>query len=227
MDMDPFASQNVRVEFHVNRVTAGACVMTALALAVAWGYLAFAAPAPLNGIVDAAAAGAAIVGALLLLCAAFHIARRYVVTGGTVVAIDERGILDRRLSPYVLPWSHIHDIRLLDRQGYQVGVEIDPLTLMAPRRRSTVYGSAASAAESGRVAIISTVFLQSAFRDRAMGFLMPLTAFSPNDFNETPVSEATRRADEHRVLRRRRCAITFGVLAFVMPAVANLYRFVA
>ncbi|MCG8546632.1 MAG: hypothetical protein MJE12_20730 [Alphaproteobacteria bacterium] len=225
--MHPFAGQIVRVEFHVNRVTAGACVLTALALAVAWGYLAFAAPAPLHGIVDAAAMGAAIIGALLLLCAAFHIARRYVVTGGAIVAIDERGILDRRLSPYVLPWSHIRDIRLLDRHGYQVGIEIDPLTLMAPRRRSTAYRSATQSAGSGRVAIISTAFLQSAFRDRAMGFLMPLTAISPIDFNETPVSEATQRADEHRVLRQRRCAITFGVLAFVMPAVANLYRFVA
>ena len=225
--MDLFAGQLDRVEFRVNRITASACMLIALALAVAWVYLAVGAPLTSHGIGDVAAAGSALVGAMVLLAAAVHITRFYILPRGAMVTIDERGIQDRRVGPYVLPWSHIHDIRLLDPHGYQVGVELDSRTLLTPPRRPTPFSGPMDSTRSGRVTVINTLFLRSAFRDRALGFLIPLTAWSPIDLNETPVSEAAQRADGWHARRQRRRLIAFWALTLVVPAAANSYRFLA
>ncbi len=71
-----------------------------------------------------------------------------------------------------------------------------------------------------RLTVIDTFFLRSQTGNRLLDFIMPLTAMSPLDMSETPVSADTLAADA-RLARFRIVGLAlFIVAAGVVPAIA-------
>lgn len=196
-----------RVEFHADRMRA-ALVATAALLAGA----AFSAPAlthwsSIGNVGELFAAAMGICGGCALLGAGVSLMLQLLLRRGPIVVIDTNGIHDRRTGSGPLPWSHIQDIRPLDRDGRHIGIETCDET---------------SGPHCRQITVIDTFFLRAANGNRALDFILPITAMAPIDMSETPLSAATLAADR-RLARRRILANSLFVVATVLaPGAAGI-----
>jgi hypothetical protein len=201
-----------KVEFHIDRRKATGVAAAAI---LAGGLIAAPALAQWHLIDDAGKLLAAIValgGAAMLIAAGFLVTLRLLLRRGAVVTIDTHGIHDRRTSDGPLPWSRIHDIRVLDRRGHHIGIE----TLEEPRDDS------GKCVQPRPVTVIDTFFLRAASGDRLLDFMLPITALAPIDMSETPVDADTLSTDARLAHRRMAAVSLFIVAAAVVPGVASV-----
>lgn len=208
-----------RVEFHIDRRRAAAVGAAAI---LAGGMIAFPVAIRQTALPGAEMLIAAIAlgGAFALVTAGVFLFLRLLVVRGAVLVIDSRGIHDRRSGSALMPWSQIHDIRPLDRHGRHIGIEtvesaeLPPAAPVSQPTRMPDYSS------EHRLTVIDTYFLRSQTGNRLLDFIMPLTAMSPLDMSETPVSADTLAADA-RLARFRIVGLAlFIVAAGVVPAIA-------
>lgn len=209
-----------RIEFHFDRVKLGAIgggsttagILAACALAS-------------RVQLDAASPGffavaVGLVGAAVLSIAGLSMLMHAISWRGPAVVIDRHGIHDRRSGAVMTPWSSVHDIRMLDRHGRHIGIDtsaaVPPGERLARRLRCLLGREHAEA-----VTVIDTYFLRSPTGSRVLDFVMPITALTPADFSETPVSEQTLSADA--AFARGRLAVLYGFLlsAAALPALAT------
>lgn len=215
--LDVVAPPFNKVEFHVDRKRAAGVGAAAIAAGVLIAYPALAHRTPFDGTGELLAAGLALVGASSLIAAGTFVLLRLLLRRGAVVVIDTNGIHDRRTDAALLPWSRIHDIRVLDRHGNHIGVEtLDD----AGEATAGCSRSAPSHAHAMPVTVIDTFFLRSNSGNRILDFIVPITAVAPIDMSETPVSEETLSADARLSWRRKAAVVIFVAVAAVAPAVA-------
>ena len=198
-----------RIEYHVDRRKAAGVAVTAI---LAGGLIASPALTQWHLIDEAGKLTAAVValaGAAVMVMAGVFITVRLLLRRDALVVIDADGIHDRRTSGAPLPWSRIHDIRVLDRHGRHIGIETrdenGDATCSGKRR-------GACAARPGPITVIDTFFLRAASGNRFLDFILPITALAPIDMSETPVSADTLSADA-RMSRRRVAAVSLFIIA--------------
>lgn len=191
-----------KVEFHVDRRRAAGVAVTAI---LAGGLIASPALMQWHLIDEAGKLMAAVValgGATVMVMAGVFISVRLLLRRDALVVIDADGIHDRRTSGAPLPWSRIHDIRVLDRHGHHIGIET----------RDEHGDGTCSGERPGPITVIDTFFLRAASGNRFLDFILPITALAPIDMSETPVSADTLSADA-RISRRRVAAVSLFITA--------------
>jgi hypothetical protein len=170
------------------------------------------------------ATGIALTGSVMLLTVGLTLLLRLFLHQGAALVIDAHGIHDRRTGAPMLPWTQIHDIRVLDRHGRLIGIETrsgisDALPRARlhwlPRALRLPYATATTT-------VIDTFFLQSRSGNRILDFVVPITAMTPIDLSETPVSEETLSADAQLSRRRMISVALFIVSAAIVPAAAAI-----
>jgi hypothetical protein len=207
-----------RVEFHPDRRKAAA---VGIAAVIAGGMIAYPAAirqAPLQGFAEMLTAAIAVAGATMLIAAGAYMLLRLLLWQGAAIIIDSQGIHDRRAGDAVMPWSIIHDIRILDRHGHHIGIETIAATPEQPARRQGWMPARMRQSHANRVTVIDTFFLRSRTGNRVLDFVMPLTALAPVDMSETPVSEDTLSADARLARLRIAAVVLFVLAAGVIPA---------
>lgn len=209
-----------RVEFHIDRQRA-AVVGTAAILAGGMIALPVAIrQSALPGSAEMLVAAIALSGAFALVTAGVFLFLRLLAARGAILVIDSRGIHDRRSGSALMPWSQIHDIRTLDRHGRHIGIETVVPADLPPAALASRPTEIPNRAPVHRLTVIDTYFLRSQTGNRLLDFIMPLTAMSPLDMSETPVSAETLAADA-RIARFRVVGLAiFIVAAGVVPAIA-------
>lgn len=213
---------NGRIELHIDRRKA---VVLATGLMLGGFAIAFP-PATRQSMfasgLEAGAGAIALAGAMVLLATGFFILIRISLWRGPAIVIDGFGIHDRRSGAVMTPWSCVHDIRVLDRHGGQIGIDLGATPSMPSKRRSPRLWPAQSSDRPGSLAVIDTFFLRSPTGNRILDFVLPMTALTPFDFSETPVSAETL-ADDAGIARRRTYALwCYIIAACVVPGVAAL-----
>ena len=212
-----------RIEFHVDRLkamavgggTIGAGMMIAFPPTVHQSLQ--------GSAIDVYAALVALAGATALIATGLYILMRVLLWRGPAVVIDGYGIHDRRAGAVMTPWTRVHDVRILDRHGHHIGIDtLDGLAetgfpaCRRPSRLSLLIGLR----HAEPVTVIDTFFLRSVTGNRVLDFVMPLTALTPIDLSETPISEKTLSADA-TFARNRACLLAgFVVTACILPAIA-------
>jgi len=207
-----------RVEFHVNRLKAVSVGGCAIALGMLIAYPPAAHQALRGTPQEICTAVVALSGATALVGFGLYILMRLLLWRGPAVVIDGHGVHDRRTGSIMLPWSCIHDIRPLDRHGGRerhIGIDTH-----AARKASGPLARL-GLRHSEPVAIIGTFFLRSVTGNPVLDFVMPLTAMTPIDMSETPVSERTLSADAAFARNRFAFMLGFAVAAGFIPAVAS------
>lgn len=209
-----------KVEFHVDRGRAAVVGAAAVAAGALIAYPALLHRTALEGMGELLAAGLALAGASSLIAAGVFVLVRLLLRRGAVVVIDTNGIHDRRTDDFVLPWSRIRDIRVLDRHGNHIGIEtLDDAA-------DAAIGSPQATPRHARtmpVTVIDTFFLRSRSGNRILDFIVPIAAVAPIDMSETPVSEETLSADARISWRRKAAIATFVAAAAVAPAAAATF----
>jgi hypothetical protein len=211
-----------RIEFHVHRMKAAAVGVAAIA-----GGLLIAAPPivrqALSGTaLEVCTAAVALAGATTLIACGLFVLTRIVMWRGPAVVIDGFGIHDRRTGPAMTPWSRVQDIRVLDRHGRHIGIDTAPAARAAVDHAPVWPRTLLRRQHSQPLTVIDTFFLQTVTGNRILDFVMPLTALTPIDLSETPVSEQTLSADAALARRRLLVVLGFIVTAGVIPAASAL-----
>ncbi len=206
-----------RVEFHPDRRKAAVLGSAAMVTGILIAYPATAQQISVQGLAETVAAAVALVGATVLIGMGAYLFLRLLLWRGAAVVIDSRGIQDRRAGGAVMPWSAIHDIRVLDRHGHHIAIETLAESI---EERTAPNVPLPRPARAHRTTVIDTFFLRSITGNPLLDFVMPLTAMAPIDMSETPVSEDTLAADA-RQARLRSAAIALFILgAGIVPAIA-------
>ena len=206
-----------RIEYHIDRrkvALFGSVCVTA-------GILVAYPPATQRMLHSAEYAGAALIalsGAVALLTVGLYLLTRLMFWRGPAVVIDGHGIHDRRAGAIMTPWRCIRDIRVLDRYGHHIGIDTTGGEMARVRGTEPL----ASFTHPSSMTVIDTYFLRSATGDRVLDFVMPLTAMTPIDMSEIPVSEKTLAADAHFARTRTRALIGFILLTVIFPGLAAL-----
>lgn len=211
-----------RIEFHIHRARA-ALVGGA---AIAAGILIAAPPVvrqSLHGTpLEVCAAVVALAGATALVACGIFVLMRILMWRGPAVIIDGFGIHDRRAGPTMTPWSRVQDIRMLDRHGHHIGIDTAAVDA-APADSARAWPfSLLRRRHAEPLTVIGTFFLRTATGNRILDFIMPLTALTPIDLSETPVSEQTLSADAALARRRLFALLGFITTAGLIPAAAAL-----
>ncbi len=208
-----------RVEFHPDRRKAAAVGIGAV---IAGGLIAYPATRhiPVQGLAEMLAAAVALVGAAVLIGLGAYILLRLLLWQGAAIIIDSRGILDRRTGDPVMPWSDIHDIRVLDRHGHHIAIETFATPPEQPVANQGWQQACSCPSQAKRLTVIDTFFLRSVTGNRVLDFVMPLTAMAPIDMSEIPVSEGTLSADVRLARSRNAAVVLFILAAGVIPAIA-------
>lgn len=221
-DQDASASIGGRVEFNIDRRKATA-MSSGLILA---GILIALPPAVHHSIFasgpEASAAAIALAGATALIATGLYLLMRTVLWQGPAIVIDAFGIHDRRAGAIMTPWSCVHDVRILDRHGHHIGIDLGTAPTMPPKSRSAWPLAALRRRPAESLTVIDTFFLRSATGNRVLDFVMPLTALTPIDLSDTPVSHETLSADARIARRRTGLVCFFTLIAGLIPCVAAL-----
>jgi hypothetical protein len=212
------APSSAKIEFHVDRLRAAGVASAALLAGGLIGYPAAVRWLWLDQPAELLAAVVALAGASMLIAAGLFVAIKLLLRRDALVVIDADGIHDRRTTDAPLPWSRIHDIRVLDRYGHHIGIET--------REDSAEAGDAAlRSPHSGLprpITVIDTFFLRSGSGNRFLDFILPITAVAPIEMSETPVSADTLSADA-RISRNRKAAVSLFILAAaILPSAAAI-----
>jgi len=214
-----------RIEFHVNRLKASAVGSAAIGLGILIAFPPAAHRSLYGPAMEVFAAVIALGGAAALVAIGLYILMRVLLWRGPAVVIDGHGIHDRRAGPVMTPWTRVHDIRVLDRHGHHIGIDtLDGHTetsVTALRRLSRLL-SLAGLRHAEPIEVIDTFFLRSITGNRVLDFVMPLTALTPIDLSETPVSEKTLAADATFARNRALSFLAFVAFAGIAPAFATL-----
>jgi hypothetical protein len=199
------------VEFHFDRRKASLVGGTGVlaGLLIAWPTAA--AEALYGAAPEFAAAIVALAGAAALVATGLFLLMRILLWRGPVVVINGLGIHDRRRGAIMTPWSCVQDVRPLDLYGRHIAIAsyTGPENLAPPDREP--------------MAVIDTFFLKSVTGNRVLDFVMPITAMTPIDMSEMPVSDATLTADAALARRRQLFTAAFVATAGVIPAIAALH----
>lgn len=206
-----------RVEYFIDRrkVAFVGCLSIAAGAMIAYP------PAAHQALLTADHAGTALValaGAVALLTVGFYLLTRMLLWRGPAVVIDGNGIHDRRHGAVMTPWRCVRDIRALDRYGHHIGIDTAAGDTTAISGREPLPLNARPTS----MTIIDTYFLRSATGDRVLDFVMPLTAMTPIDMSDVPVSEQTLSADAQIARNRMRAVLCFILAAAFLPGVAAL-----
>ena len=214
-----------RIEFHVNRLKAAAVGGGAIGAGILIAYPPAVHQSLQGSAMDACVAAIALTGATALVAVGLHILMRMLLWRGPAVVIDGHGIHDRRAGPVMTPWTRVHDIRVLDLHGHHIGIDTldDHAKSSFPTRRVLPWLlSVIGVRHAEPLTVIDTFFLRSITGNRVLDFVMPLTALTPIDLSETPVSEKTLSADATFTRNRVLSLLGFVVMAGVVPAVAAI-----
>lgn len=210
-----------RVAFHVDRLRVGGVILTLSGLAILFAYTVIAHPASGAGSMDLIARLLTAVGAIALTSTATVLCISHLFRRGPVVTIDERGVQDRRIGGYILPWHHIQDVRFLDDAGGRIGIDVDATTVLPDRR--TPLRALLRIRPSNPMPVIDTFFLRSICGNRMLDFLIPMTAFAHIDLVETPVSPEALRMDARIARQHEHRIFAFATVAILLPALASGY----
>jgi len=207
-----------RIEFHFDRLKAvaiGACaILAGISIALPPAARRAFEGAPL----EIGAATVALAGATTLVAVGLYILMRILLWRGPAVVIDNHGIHDRRTGSAMTPWSSIHDIRILDRHGLHIGIDtLASGTAIASRLPALLHRRHAEP-----ITVIDTFFLRSKTGNRILDFVLPLTALTPLDMSETPVSEKSLSADAAFARNRILSVSCFVAVAGLLPAAAAI-----
>jgi hypothetical protein len=214
-----------RVEFHVNRLKAIIMGGGAIGLGILFAFPPAAHRSLQGSTTDVFAAIVALTGAAALIAIGLYILMRMLLWRGPAVVIDGHGIHDRRAGPVMTPWTRVHDVRVLDRHGHHIGIDtLDSLseTVFPVRRRLSRILSQVGLRHAEPVTVIDTFFLRSITGNRVLDFVMPVTALTPIDLSETPVSAKTLAADAAYARNRALSLLCFTAIAGIAPAVAAI-----
>lgn len=219
--MDPLGPVIDRVTFHVDRLRVCSVILALSGLAALFAYAVVAHPAASAGSIDLIAQALTVVGAIALMATAAVLCFSHLFRRGPVVTIDERGVQDRRIGGYILPWHHIRDVRFLDDTGGRIGIDVNATTALPATHRP--FRKVLPIWPNNPMPVIDTFFLRSICGNRMLDFLIPVTAFADIDLVETPISpEAQRRDARSARLHEYRIAV-FGTVAVLLPAIASAY----
>lgn len=210
-----------RVAFHVDRLRVSSVIFALAGLAALFSYAVVAHPPSDAGSMDMIARALTTVGAIALISTAIVLCVSHLFQRGPVVTIDERGVQDRRIGGYILPWHHIQDIRFLDDTGGRIGIDVNATTVL-PARRAPLQAFL-RIRPSNPMPIIDTFFLRSICGNRMLDFLIPITAFTHIDFVETPVSPEALRMDARIARQHDHRIAAFATIAILLPALASGY----
>lgn len=222
VDQDFGTSLLPRVEFHINRLKAAIIGGGAVAAGILIAYPPAAHRSLLGPPQEICAAAIALTGAAILVAVGLYILMRMLLWRGPAVVIDGYGIHDRRTGSIMTPWSRIHDIRVLDRHGHHIGIDTLAEPPASSRRPVTWPLSMIHFGHAEPITIIDTYFLHTVTGNRILDFVMPLTALTPIDMSETPVSERTLTADADFARNRMLSVFYFVVSAGLIPAAATI-----
>jgi hypothetical protein len=210
-----------RVAFHVDRLRVSGAILTLSGLAALFAYAVVANPASGAGSMDLIARLLTTVGAIALISTALVLCISHLFRRGPIVTIDERGVQDRRIGGYILPWQHIQDVRFLDDTGGRIGIDVDATTVL-PARRAPLR-ALLRLRPSNPMPVIDTFFLRSICGNRMLDFLIPMTAFADIDLVETPVSPEAMRMDARIARQHEHRIAAFATVAILLPALASGY----
>jgi hypothetical protein len=211
-----------RIEFHIHRAKAAAVGGAAIAAGILIASPPTAGQSLQGTPLEVCAATVALAGATALVACGLFVLMRILLWRGPAVVIDGFGIHDRRTGPTMTPWSRVQDIRVLDRHGKHIGIDTAPVPA-APAGRAHCWPlSALRRHHAEPLTVIDTFFLRTATGNRVLDFVMPLTALTPIDLSDTPVSEQTLSADAALARQRLLALLGFIVAAGVIPAAAAL-----
>jgi hypothetical protein len=214
-----------RVEFHVDRLKALAVGGGAIVAGLLIAYPPAAQHSLQGTATDIGAATVALAGAAALVATGLSILMRTLLWRGPAVVIDGFGIHDRRAGPVATPWTRVHDVRVLDRHGHRIGIDTDGnrAEITGPTGLSSrMPMSRTGMRHAEPIAVIDTFFLRSVTGNRVLDFIMPLTAMTPIDLSETPVSAASLAADAAFTRNRMISLLLFVATAGIIPAMAAL-----
>lgn len=221
-EMYPATPLNDRIEFRVDRRKA-AVIATGMML----GSLVIALPPAAHRSLfasgpEAGAAAIALAGAAALLASGLYLFMRTMLWRGPAIVIDGFGIHDRRTGAVMTPWSCVHDIRVLDVHGNHIAIDLGGMRPAPTERRFPVLSAMLRNNRTGSLDVIDTYFLHSPTGNRVLDFVMPMTALTPLDFSETPVSAETLAEDDGIARRRGLARWCFVFAVGVIPGAAAL-----
>ena len=211
-----------RVEFHLDRRKAAAVGLASVMSGCLIAYPGVSREVLLHGFVGSLTAAIALAGAAALITAGTYILLRLFLWRGAAIVIDSHGIQDRRAGDTVMPWSIIHDIRILDRHGHRIGIETIAAAPKQPMQHQGLISARMREPQPKRITVIDTFFLRSRTGNRVLDFVMPCTALAPIDMSETPVSEDTLSADARLARLHDAAVVLFIIIAGVIPAIAAM-----
>ncbi len=222
--MDPIGPVIDRVTFHVDRLRVGGAILALSGLAALFAYAVATHPATGIGLMDLIARALTMVGAIALMSTATVLCFSHLFRRGPVVTIDERGVQDRRIGGYILPWNHIQDVRFLDDTGGRIGIDVNATTVLpaehSPLRRLLPIWP------NNPMPVIDTFFLRSICGNRMLDFLIPVTAFADIDLVATPVSPESLRQDARTARLHEYRIAAFATVAILLPTLASGYLIV-
>ncbi len=219
--MDPIGPVIDRVTFHIDRLRVIGAILGLSGLAALFVFTVATPAGSAAGPADAIARALTTTGAIALVSTAIVLCFSHLFRRGPVVTIDERGVQDRRIGGFILPWHHIQDVRFLDDTGGRIGIEVNATTVL-PVKRSP-FQVLLPAKSNHPMPIIDTFFLRSVCGNRMLDFLIPATAFAHVDLVETPVSPEALRQDA-RIARLHGYRIAaFAAIAILLPTLASGY----
>lgn len=219
--MDPIGPVIDRVTFHIDRLRVIGAILALSGLAAIFVFTIATPAGATAGPMHAIARTLSTAGAIALVSTAIVLCFSHLFRRGPVVTIDERGVQDRRIGGFILPWQHIQDVRFLDDTGGRIGIEVNATTVL-PIKRSPLQ-ILLPPRSNHPMPVIDTFFLRSICGDRMLDFLIPMTAFAHVDLVETPVSPEALRQDA-RIARLHEARIAaFATLAVLLPTLASGY----
>lgn len=219
--MDPIGPVIDRVTFHVDRLRVSGAVLSLFGLAALFAYAVVMHPVAEIGSMGLIARAVTMTGAVALMSTATILCFSHLFRRGPVVTIDERGVQDRRIGGYILPWHHIQDVRFLDDTGGRIGIDVNATTVL-PVKRSPLRVLLPMWSKNP-MPIIDTFFLRSICGNRMLDFLIPVTAFADIDLVETPVSPEALRQDARTARLHEYRIGAFATVAILLPTLASGY----
>jgi hypothetical protein len=211
-----------KVEFFFDRRRAMGIAAAAIGAGGLIAYPVATNPSPASEFPALLATGVALTGSVMLLTIGLTLLLRLLLHQGAALVIDAHGIHDRRTGAPMLPWTLVHDIRVLDRHGRLIGIETRGPANYAPVQRGHWLASALRLPRAQPITVIDTFFLQSRSGNRILDFVVPITAMTPIDLSETPVSEETLSADAQLSRHRMIAVALFIVASAIVPAAAAI-----
>ncbi len=223
--MDPIGPVIDRVTFHIDRLRVVGAILALSGLAAIFVFTVATPAGAAAGPMDAIARALSTAGAIALVSTAIVLCFSHLFRRGPVVTIDERGVQDRRIGGFIVPWQYIQDVRFLDDTGGRIGIEVNATTVL-PIKRSPLH-VLLPAKSNHPMPVIDTFFLRSICGDRMLDFLIPVTAFAHVDLVGTPVSPEALRQDA-RIARLHEVRIgAFATVAILLPTLASGYLLAA